>query len=40
MANVIKSILKSSANKNGSAPNLNIGFSQPIKKPNHNIPKR
>ena len=32
-------ILNNSANKNGSAPNLNIGLSHPIKVPNQIKPK-
>ena len=36
---VINITLNNSASKNGWTPNLNIGFSQPIKYPNHKIPK-
>ena len=32
-------ILKTSANKNGLAPNSKIGLSHPINVPNHNNPK-
>ena len=32
-------ILNTSANKNGLAPNSNIGLSHPINVPNHNNPK-
>ena len=38
MASVAMRILNNSANRKGCAPNLNIGLSQPIKVPSHNIP--
>ena len=31
--------MNNSANKNGWAPSLKIGLSQPIKLPSHNIPQ-
>ena len=38
IARVAIKIFNNSANKKGCAPNLNIGLSQPIKVPSHNIP--